>query len=397
MRDRESQETRESTDQELPQNKKAREEARRRTQPADNQAMQRLVEEKLGDGRPLDGSTRQRMERAFGRPLGDVRVHTGGSSERLADQEGARAITVGADIAFAAGEYRPGTPVGDALLAHEVAHVLQQRAAGPKMAAFSPDSGDSALEADADQAAVSAIASLWSGNLARTALPRLRSGLRLQRCDKGDAKVGERPTKVIAHGASPAAVKVAEERMTQVFSSLRSPDAAELKGTTVELHIIPHDKKLTDLSEFAHLKGTRTFDGRLYDDLRGVGGTKVGDTIRYAVAEEQLISIPGKPSGYAQGFVAAHESAHIIEQFGMTENQKKKLQKAYDARKAAGGPWLAPASYTSANTGEYFAQGASAYFRSPYSDSKADKESYTPEWLAKNDPDLYSLLKEIFK
>ena len=86
----------------------------------------------------------------------------------------------------------------------------------------------------------------------------------------------------------------------------------------------------------------KTFDGRNYDDLRGVGGTKIGSDIRYAIAEEQLISVSGKPSGYSKGFVAAHESGHIVEQFGLTEDQKKALQKAYDARKKADGPWLNP-------------------------------------------------------
>ena len=48
----------------------------------------------------------------------------------MAGELGARAVTVGEHVAFAPGEYRPGTPVGDALLAHELAHVGQQADAG---------------------------------------------------------------------------------------------------------------------------------------------------------------------------------------------------------------------------------------------------------------------------
>jgi hypothetical protein len=98
-----------------------------------------------------------------------------------------------------------------------------------------------------------------------------------------------------------------------------------------------------------------------YDDLRGVGGTEIGSNIRYAIAEEQLVSVAGKPSGYSKGFVAGHETGHIVEQFGLTDDQKKALQKAYDARKKSDGPWLNPKDYTSTSTGEYFAQSVAAY------------------------------------
>jgi len=52
---------------------------------------------------------------------------------------------------------------------------------------------------------------------------------------------------------------MAKARMNEVLGNLRDPAAGELKGATVELHIIPHDKKLTDLTEFKSLKGTKTF------------------------------------------------------------------------------------------------------------------------------------------
>src|SRR5215213_2646802 len=76
----------------------------------------------LGNGHSLDGGTRQRMEKAFGVGFGGVRVHTGAQAESLSEGMNARAFTVGNDIAFGAGEYSPGTLVGDALIAHELAH-----------------------------------------------------------------------------------------------------------------------------------------------------------------------------------------------------------------------------------------------------------------------------------
>jgi hypothetical protein len=59
-----------------------------------------------------------------------VRVHTGPDVDRAADALEARAFTVGTDVAIRRSEYRPGTRQGRRLLAHEVAHVIQQTAAG---------------------------------------------------------------------------------------------------------------------------------------------------------------------------------------------------------------------------------------------------------------------------
>jgi uncharacterized protein DUF4157 len=82
-----------------------------------------------GGGRPLEHAMMRRMERDTGGGLDDVRVHVGPQAELLARAVDARAFTVGSDIFFGPGEYRPGTPAGEELIAHEVAHVAQQRGA----------------------------------------------------------------------------------------------------------------------------------------------------------------------------------------------------------------------------------------------------------------------------
>jgi hypothetical protein len=144
----------------------------------------------LGAGDALDTAVRSRMESAFGITLPDVRVHRGARAAALADRFRARAFTLGHHIAFARGAWRPGSPGGDLLIAHELAHVLQQR---DHTAAETGEehglAGDRALERDAGAAAVGATLSLW-GRLAGAArsvvgaaAPRLRSGLALQRCD----------------------------------------------------------------------------------------------------------------------------------------------------------------------------------------------------------------------
>ncbi|MCB0256857.1 MAG: DUF4157 domain-containing protein, partial [Anaerolineae bacterium] len=147
----------------------------------------RAIQSRLGPGRPLEAGTKGRIESMLGADLSAVRVHTNGHAAQQATSLQARAFTVGHDVAFGSGEYRPGTPLGDALLAHELAHVVQQTG-NEEGGGVTPGASYQALEQDADRSALGAVAGLWRG--ARTKLggvveqagPQLRSGLRLQRC-----------------------------------------------------------------------------------------------------------------------------------------------------------------------------------------------------------------------
>jgi hypothetical protein len=77
-----------------------------------------------GRGVPLPADLRSGMEPAFGVDLSGVRVHPG---SHLAGQVASDAFTLGREIHFAPGAYRPGTRWGKRLLAHELTHVLQQQ------------------------------------------------------------------------------------------------------------------------------------------------------------------------------------------------------------------------------------------------------------------------------
>jgi hypothetical protein len=150
------------------------------------------VRARLGGGTPLAGAVRSRMEGAFGTSFADVRVHTDAHAERVSGSLDARAFTVGRDVAFGAGEFRPGTPAGDALIAHELAHVVQQRGGSSAPPAASAGADYDRFERDADQAAVGAIASTW-GDRAAEATPLLRGGLRLQRCGNSSSTPSPSP------------------------------------------------------------------------------------------------------------------------------------------------------------------------------------------------------------
>jgi hypothetical protein len=80
-----------------------------------------------GSGRPLDASLRRSMEARFGHDFRAVRIHDDSTANAAASRLDAAAYTVGSDLVFAAGRYSPQTPHGRHLLAHELAHVVQQR------------------------------------------------------------------------------------------------------------------------------------------------------------------------------------------------------------------------------------------------------------------------------
>ena len=77
-------------------------------------------------GSPLPAPVRDRLERSFGADLDEVRVHHGAAAAAANRAEHARAFAAGRDIFFGDGAFAPHTEVGYRLLAHEVAHVLQQ-------------------------------------------------------------------------------------------------------------------------------------------------------------------------------------------------------------------------------------------------------------------------------
>jgi hypothetical protein len=78
-------------------------------------------------GQPLDRETRNFFEPRLGHDLGAVRIHTGDAAAESARSVNARAYTLGSDIVFGSGEYAPHSESGKHLIAHELAHVSQQR------------------------------------------------------------------------------------------------------------------------------------------------------------------------------------------------------------------------------------------------------------------------------
>jgi hypothetical protein len=105
-------------------------------------------------GEPLDSATRAFMEPRFGHDFSRVRVHFGGRAAESSRALNAKAYTVGRNVVFSAGHNRLGTNAENKLMAHELAHTIQQRDnSGPTPTTLSIADPDDAAEQEAEAAA----------------------------------------------------------------------------------------------------------------------------------------------------------------------------------------------------------------------------------------------------
>lgn len=134
-----------------------------------------------GGGQPLEEPTRSFMESRLGHDFGDVRVHTDEKASESAKAVNAEAYTVGTDVVFQSGKYSPDTSAGKHMLAHELTHVVQQKA-GPVSGTPAPggikisdpsDSFEHHAEATADRV-------MSSPDAAPTAAPSSEIGVQRQ-------------------------------------------------------------------------------------------------------------------------------------------------------------------------------------------------------------------------
>jgi hypothetical protein len=130
-----------------------------------NEEVPPIVHEVLGRaGRPLDAATRNFFEPRFGHDLSHVRVHTDAKAAESAQAVQAHAYTVGKDVVFGANEFALATHQGRELLAHELAHTIQQR-----------DTSGSLLSAEQggilESSAVAAGRAISSGGVVSRSLP----------------------------------------------------------------------------------------------------------------------------------------------------------------------------------------------------------------------------------
>jgi hypothetical protein len=121
-------------------------------------------------GDALDREARTGMESRFGHDFSRVRVHADAGAANSAHAVNAHAYTLGNHIVFGAGQYAPQTRAGRHLLAHELAHVVQQDAGpGSRLSRATGLSESVATETEADAAADAALADRPVGSISRAA------------------------------------------------------------------------------------------------------------------------------------------------------------------------------------------------------------------------------------
>lgn len=124
----------------------------------DPDRLMKLLASRAGKGQALDATLRARYERKLGVDLGHVRVVTGPFAEEFNRQRDAHAVTVGGTGVILMGgspDRSMATAAGQALLAHELAHVAQAkrglfRAARVEGMPFAEEHGDDHADAEHD-------------------------------------------------------------------------------------------------------------------------------------------------------------------------------------------------------------------------------------------------------
>ena len=116
-----------------------------------------------------------------------------------------------------------------------------------------------------------------------------------------------------------------------------------------EVVVVPSYKRMTDLPQFAQLRGLRTHDGRVWDTTRGAGfvaqtadGTVpavYNGKIFVAITEENLRGqqslAPGVGGCYTRGYsTTAHEFAHTIHRFGLSQTQRELIDRCYKRKRS---------------------------------------------------------------
>jgi hypothetical protein len=183
----------------------------------------------LQGGIGLDGRTRALMESRFSESFDGVRIHADHRAGEAAESLRSRAFTVGESIVFAEGEYAPETTEGRRLLAHELAHVVQQRRAVGGVAA------ESQAERDAHEAA---------NEVVRGGAPDVR-----ERANPGTVQKQERPPDEIAmleelkgldkEAESATLSAEAEARRQELRAELARRDEERHQSRTLDLPIGP--------------------------------------------------------------------------------------------------------------------------------------------------------------
>ena len=242
-------------------------------------------------GQPLQGEIRSELERTSGESLAGLRVHSGADAAHSADDHGARAFAFGDDIYFGEGEYDPSSTGGRHLIAHEVAHTIQQRGGSKQVArkkssyaaniamAFAPYSAEAEADAFADAFVSGEPAPAMSGQ-----------GISIARAPKSKRLTVSSPKGNGGKAAFGASGDVAAD--LEVIEKILIPQAQAAKATLAAAALRVRGKQLA--------QSIRRVERRLRAMPKGQAGVsehlvrakRLADAAFFAVSPQRLNGVP---------------------------------------------------------------------------------------------------------
>ncbi|MGW6194759.1 eCIS core domain-containing protein [Kribbella sp. NPDC055110] len=239
---------------------------------ASNADQHMMLQSLRDESHQLDAGVRTSMERSMRAPFGDVVIHTGPASAELADTLDAAAFTIGRHVVFGAGKYDPDTLRGRMLLAHELAHVVQQgRGSG------NPELGDrlptESLPLETSGAESAAATSAARAALGATAPVPGPTGVMVARQTRKDEELALRPVdKLLRDPVSAARL----DRIVKAGGDVRGEIVEELGQAEIRAALQSPEGRAKLLGE-QHRDSTPMFyEGRR---VRAVDGSKLTDGI----------------------------------------------------------------------------------------------------------------------
>jgi len=221
-------------------------------------------------GRPLDSATRAFFELRFGHDFSRVRVHTDAKAAQSARAVNARAYTVGREVVFGANQYVPRTPKGLHLLAHELAHTVQQRNSMASADVQTISNPTDLFEHEAEISAVQATNSLFVSSSTMNRAPLLVYRVP-ETWYRGEA-AGVEPAipGSVAHDLGDGLYLSSDQSVASQYSSIRAgsrPSAGRVLYATFERSILGRVLDLTRDARWLQYMQTRTPSGMTYEQL----------------------------------------------------------------------------------------------------------------------------------
>ena len=271
----------------------------RATEYAETSSVPPIVHEVLrSPGQPLDPTTRSFMEPRFGHDFGGVRVHKDAKAAESARAVNALAYVAGQNAVFGAGQYAPGSGTGQRLLAHELAHVVQQGRPGGPAASHAnlevSNAGDTAeqeaetladriLTAGEEQTGKAQIGlqQIPAGTLQRTPAPPTHGGVTGVR-DLTRIRIDAVPDFLASSFTAPldVNVQVADATVTHLTWLLYDPSDNMMPGSYSTLPGFPDSTTRPFRLEPSHFSGVGFVEGKYL--LRCVGLNSSHQPVVYA-------------------------------------------------------------------------------------------------------------------